>query len=105
MNAQNLRDAAVLHGALSARARQIALDELASRLRSNGLEATLGWLLRPDGRDRAEKAELARQFCAALGLPEARDARGRRSNPELLNDQRLALALAEALHLYARAPR
>ena len=97
MKAQDLRDAETLWRALHQdEARQVA-TELASQIRTTGLEATLRWLEAKTG-----CTPLRDALCDALNIPRDRMARGRRTNLEVLSDSRRALALAEALHLVAR---
>jgi hypothetical protein len=97
MKAQDLRDAEVLWGALREDgARQVAKTELASQIRTTGLESTLRWL-------EEKSAPLRDALCTALNIPRDRQTRGRRTNLEVLSDSRRALALADALHLFARA--
>jgi hypothetical protein len=96
MKAQDLRDAETLWRALHQdEARQIA--QLASRIRTTGLETTLRWLEAQTG-----CTPLRDALCDALNIPRDRMARGRRTNLEVMSDSRRALALAEALHLVAR---
>lgn len=96
MNAQDFRDAERLwRGLKQDEAKQVAKTALASQLRTTGLESTLRWL--------ETKADpLGNALCEVLDLPKDRNARGRRTNLELLLDSRRALALADALHLVAR---
>lgn len=96
MKAQDLRDAETLWGALRQDgARQVAKTALASQIRTTGLESTLRWL-------EAKSAPLRDALCDVLSIPRDRQARGRRTNLEVLSDGRRALALADALHLVAR---
>jgi hypothetical protein len=101
MTASDIQAAERVWGLLTAEAREIAKTELASRVRSTGWEATLRWLAAPGQRGPSKQA-LATTFCEVLAIPLAPSERGRRSNLELLADNRNALALAEALHLYSR---
>ncbi len=97
MKAQDLRDAETLWGALREDgARQVAKTALASQIRTTGLESTLRWL-------EAKSAPLRDALCDVLSIPKDRQARGQRTNRQVLSDNRRALALAEALHLVARA--
>jgi hypothetical protein len=97
MNAQDLRDAEHLWGQLAQdQARQVAKKALASQLRATGLESTLRWL-------DAKSAPLRDALCETLNVPRDRAARGQRANLDVLADSRRALAVAEALHLVARA--
>ncbi|MGE3965955.1 MAG: hypothetical protein AB7I09_17790 [Planctomycetota bacterium] len=97
MRAQDLRDAETLWGALMQEgARQVAKTALASQIRTTGLESTLRWL-------DSKSVPLRDALCNALNIPTDRHARGQRTNLELLSDSRRALALADALHLVARA--
>lgn len=97
MKAQDLRDAEALWGALTeGGARQVAKTALASQIRTTGLESTLRWL-------EGKSAPLRDALCNRLNIPIDRQARGRRTNLEVLSDSRRALALADALHLIARA--
>lgn len=97
MKAQDLRDAERLWGTLNQdAAKQVAKTALASQLRTTGLETTLRWL-------EAKSAPLRDALCDVLELPKERQARGQRTNLEVLADGRRALALADALHLVARA--
>lgn len=99
MKAQDLRDAETLWGALNQdEARKVAKTELASQIRTTGLESTLRWLEVKKG-----CTPLRDALCDALNIPRDRKARGRRTNLEVLSDSRRALALAEALHLIARS--
>lgn len=96
MKAQDLRDAETLWGTLSQDGtRQVAKTALASQIRTTGLESTLRWL-------EAKSAPLRDALCDVLSIPRDRQARGRRTNLEVLSDARRALALANALHLVAR---
>lgn len=96
MKAQDLRDAETLWGALKENgARQVAKTALASQIRTTGLESTLRWL-------EAKSSPLRDALCDVLSIPRDRQARGRRTNLEVLSDGRRALALADALHLVAR---
>lgn len=76
--------------------KQVAKTALASQLRTTGLESTLRWL-------EAKSPTLGSALCNALDIPRDRNARGKRTNLEVLDDNRRALALAEALHFIARA--
>lgn len=97
MKAQDLRDAETLWGALRQDgARQVAKTALASQIRTTGLESTLRWL-------EAKSVPLRDALCTVLDIPTDQQARGRRTNLEVLSDSRRALALADALHLVARA--
>lgn len=97
MKAQDLRDAETLWGALRQDgARQVAKTALASQIRTTGLESTLRWL-------EAKSAPLRDALCDVLNIPKDRQARGQRTNRQVLSDNRRALALADALHLVARA--
>jgi hypothetical protein len=99
MTAQDLRDAETLWGALRHDgARQVAKTALASQIRTTGLESTLRWL-----EAKSATAPLCDALCDVLNLPRDGRARGRRTNLEVLSDSRRALALADALHLVARA--
>jgi len=99
MKAQDLRDAETLWRALNQdEARQVARTELASQIRTTGLESTLRWLEVKTG-----CTPLRDALCDALNIPRDRGARGGRTNLEVLSDSRHALALAEALHLVARS--
>jgi hypothetical protein len=94
MKTQDLRDAETLRQALHPGEAIQRARELASRIRTTGLEATLRWLETADGGPSLRDA-----LCDALNIPKDRMARGRRTNLEVLSDSRRALALAEALHL------
>lgn len=97
MKAQDLRDAEALWAALREDgARQVAKTALASQIRTTGLESTLRWL-------EVKSDPLLHALCDALNVPKEREARGRRSNLEVLSDTRRAVAMADALHLIARA--
>lgn len=99
MKTQDLRDANRLWNLLGGdtNARPLA-KTLASQLRATGLESTLRWL--------EEKNEpLGRRLCEVLDIPWSRTDRGQRSNLDILSDNRRALAIAEALHVVARADR
>jgi hypothetical protein len=97
MKAQDLRDAETLWEALGQEdVRQVARTALASQIRATGLESTLRWL-------DEKSAPLCDAICDVLSIPRDRQTRGRRTNLEVLSDSRRALALAEALHLVARA--
>jgi len=99
MKAQDLRDAETLWRALNQdEARQVARTELASQIRTTGLESTLRWL-----EAKAGGPPLGDALCETLNIPRAPHARASRTNLEALSDSRRALALAEALHLVARA--
>lgn len=96
MKPQDLRDAETLWRALhQGAARQVA-PELASQIRTTGLESTLRWLEAKKG-----CTPLRDALCDALSIPKDHQARGRRTNLEALSDSRRALALVEALHLVA----
>jgi hypothetical protein len=98
MKAQDLRDAEALWGALGRdeSARQVAKTSLASQLRTTGLESTLRWL-------ESKSRPLHVALCRTLALPSERETRAQRANLDVLSDSRRALALADALHLVARA--
>lgn len=96
MRAQDLRDAETLWAALGQDgARQVAKTALASQIRTTGLESTLRWL-------EVKSAPLRDALCDVLDIPRDREARGRRTNLEVLSDSRRARALADALHIVAR---
>ena len=96
MKAQDLRDAETLWKALREDgSKQVVRTALASQIRTTGLESTLRWL-------EGKSAPLRDALCDVLGISKDRQARGRRSNLEVLSDSRRALALADALHLIAR---
>ncbi|KAB2965027.1 MAG: hypothetical protein F9K16_02975 [Thermoanaerobaculia bacterium] len=96
MKAQDLLDAETLWGALKQDgARQVAKSELTSQIRTTGLESTLRWL-------EAKSAPLRDALCDTLNIPKDLQARGQRTNLEVLSDSRRAQALADALHLVAR---
>ena len=97
MKPQDLREAETLWSTLTHEARQVAKTALASQIRTTGLESTLRWLEAKTG-----CTPLRDALCDALSIPRDRQARGRRTNLEVLSDSRRALALAEALHLVAR---
>jgi hypothetical protein len=103
MTASDIQAAERVWGLLTEEAREIAKTELAGRVRSTGWEATLRWLAAP-GQRSTSKQSLAAKLCEVLGIPLAPAERGRRSNLELLADNRSALALAEAVHIYSRIP-
>jgi hypothetical protein len=97
MKAQDLRNAETLWEALAQReAKQVAKTVLAAQIRTTGLESTLRWL------EKDKSPPLKDALCNALGIPKDQQARGQRTNVEVLSDNRRALALANALHFVAR---
>ncbi len=101
MNAADLQHARQALNAMGSGAREVVKSELASRIRTTGLESTLRWL-NSGGQNGPAKQEVARSLCATLNIPLASGERGHRTNLELLDDGRRALALAEALHYLSR---
>ncbi len=97
MNAQDLRDAETLWRDLRQdEARRVGRTVLASQIRTTGLESTLRWL-------ETKSPPLHDALCDVLSIPRDRQERGRRANLRVMFDSRRALALADALHLIARA--
>lgn len=97
MKAQDLREAQLIWGRLDAEGRGLVKD-LASQIRATGLESTLRWLATKRAPNTVGAA-----LCDALAIPLAPAQRGARSNLEVLEASRRAFALAEALHVVARA--